>query len=78
MKPAQNATINFAIGDLVELWYSSTQSISGWKIVAINTNGTYNLEIDWSDSFYYTPVQNVPNGCISRIGQHPTGNPPHR
>jgi hypothetical protein len=76
MKSTQNATINFALGDLVDLWISSTLSISGWKIVAINTNGTYNLERSWEDTYFYTPVQNVPHGCISRLGQRPSGNPP--
>jgi len=74
----QNATINYAIGDIVSLWYGSELSIPGWKIVALNSNGTYNLERDWEDAYFYTPVQNVPNGCISRAGSRPSGNPPHR
>ena len=76
MKATQNATVNYAVGDIVMLWYGTNSFIEGWKIVALNSNGTYNLEHDFEDSYFYTPVQNVPNGCISRVGGRPSGNPP--
>jgi hypothetical protein len=73
---AQNLTTNYAIGDLVSLWHGTNSFTEGWKITEINTNGTYSLEHSWEDTIFYTPVKNVPNGCISRAGSRPSGNPP--